>query len=186
MGTGRHLVDDASRTVSEDHLHALRLFIIEEQEHARLIALVCSALEIPMLDDHWTERVFRSARLFRGFRLELLVMLIAEIITARVYELIAAGVGDPTLSRLFSKLHADELRHLEFHAATVPAHLRRLPVPVLAAARTAWLAAAAVATIAVAVEHRSLVRACGTSPLRFVRDTIRIIRSQERRFFRLV
>lgn len=183
IGTGSHLHDAAQGVVSDDLLQALRLFVVEEQEHARIQALVCTALDIDMLDDHWTERVFRSARRLRGYRLEMLLVLIAEFITAQVYETIAEGVGDPALSRLFARMHADELRHLEFHASTFPTHLGTLRKAILAPTRVAWLIVAHVAAVVVAIEHRALLRACGSSVRRFVIDTTKLIRANESRFF---
>jgi hypothetical protein len=184
IGTGLHLLDEACGIVSEDHLQALRLFVIETQEHARLLALVCAALEIEMLDEHWTEQAFRTTRYLRGFRVEMLAIVLAATISAQVYEAIALGVGDPTLMRIFHRLHADELRHLEFHAATFPDHLDRLPRHTSAAIQTAWLACGVAATVAVAVEHRRLFRACGSGPLRFTLHAVRALRAQNTRLFR--
>ncbi len=182
IGTGRHLLDAACGTVGEDHLQALRLFIIESQEHARVLAMVCSALDIGMLDDHWTERVFRSTRHRRGVRTELLAIVIAQIITAEIYATIAQGVGDPTLSRIFNRLHVDELRHLEFHSATLPEHLRWRR-PITRAVRAAWVTAAHTAVIAVAWEHRKLLTACGRSHRAFIADLHQTLVAQEARLF---
>lgn len=178
IGAGRHLLDTAVGVVSEDYLQALRFFIIESQEHARLLALVCAELNIEMLDEHWTERVFRKTRHLRGFRTEMLAVIIGGMISARIYETIAEGVGDPTVSRIFTRLHTDELRHLDFHDATLPPHIARLPKWVQRASKTIWQAAALGASIAVAVEHRRLLRSCNSSQVRFIRTLFKDILAQ--------
>ncbi len=182
IGTGRHLLDSACGVVGEDHLQALRLFIIESQEHARLLALVCSALDIDMIDDHWSEQAFRVTRHRRGARFELLAIVIAQLISAEIYSTIAHGVGDPTLSRIFNRLHVDELRQLEFHSATLPQHLS-WPGPISQLVRRGWVVAATAATIAVAWEHRRLLSACGQTRRGFITDIVATTRAQGVRLF---
>ncbi len=182
-GAGFHLLNSARGVVSDDLVCALRLFVLEEQEHARLHALICTSLDIAMLDEHWSNRVFRSARRIRGFRAEMLLMAIAELITAEVYEVLAAGVGDPTLSRLFARMHADELRHLEFQASVLPPHLDRLPRVVRDITSLLWLTAARLAILAVAIEHRSLFRSCGIGMRSFVRSAMAASHAHRSRLF---
>ena len=175
IGTGRHLLDTAVGVTSEDHLQALRFFIIECQEHARVLALICSELDIPMLEEHWTERLFRKTRYLRGFRTEMLAVVIGGMISAQVYKTIAVGVGDQTLSRIFAKLHEDELRHLDFHAATLPDHLNRFTPSRRRSVKMMWKAIAVVASIAVSWEQRHMLRSCASSQAKFVRALIRDI-----------
>ena len=170
IGAGRHLLDTAVGVTSEDHLQALRFFIIESQEHARILALVCSELEIDMLEEHWTERLFRKTRYLRGFRMEMLAVVIGGIISSRIYETIADGVGDPTLSRIFTRLHDDELRHLDFHGATLPDHLDRWSTSSRRSIKAAWKMAAVAAAVAVAIEQRGLLRSCASNQRTFLRS----------------
>lgn len=176
IGAGRHLLDTAIGVASEDHLQALRFFIIESQEHARLLALVCSELDIAMIEEHWTERWFRTTRHLRGFRTEMLAIVIGALISKRIYETMANGVGDPTLSRIFTRLHADELRHLDFHDATIPEHLDRLPTAIQSAVKTVWQVVAMAAAFAVSCEQRHLLRACNSSQRGFLRSLFADIR----------
>ncbi len=182
-GTGSHLLKMAERVGDEDYVEALRLFIKEEQEHARLLALVCNALDISMLDSHWTDGVFQTARRLFGLRAEVLVLLVAEFVSLRFYEVLAEGVGDPTLANLFARIHADEQRHLEFHAATLPEHLERWPSTIRHVAHAGWFTLVVGSAAIVAVDHRQALRACGTSPMRFFRDVVATLRAQHRRFF---
>ena len=175
IGAGRHLLDHAVGVATEDHLQALRFFIIESQEHARILALVCAELEIDMLDEHWTERLFRKTRYLRGFRTEMLAVVIGGMISSQIYETIAVGVGDPTLSRIFGRLHADELRHLDFHDATLPNHFQKWTPSTRQGVKTIWKIAAMAAAVAVSFEQRSLLRSCASNQRSFLRSLFRDI-----------
>ncbi len=183
MGTGWHLTKMAARTGDLHYLEAIRYFVAEEQEHARLLALVCEALDIDMIQEHWTDAVFQRARRICGLRAEVLILLVAEVVSSRFYEILSTGVGDPTLARLFARIHADELRHLDFHAATLPAHLQQWSPAPRRFARTVWNATAIGAAAVVAWDHRKLLRACNSGPVRFFRDCTKRIRSTDARFF---
>ena len=183
MGTGWHLTKMAARTGDDDYLEAICHFIAEEQEHARLLALVCDALDIEMIQQHWTDAVFQRARRVCGLRAEVLILLVAEVVSSRFYEILATGVGDPTLARLFARIHADELRHLDFHAATLPAHLEQWSPAPRRFARTVWNVTAIGAAAVVAWDHRQVLRACDSGLVRFFRDCLRRIRSTDARFF---
>lgn len=182
-GTGSHLIRAAEKVADDDYVEALRLFVKEEQEHARLLALVCNALDIEMLESHWTDGVFQFVRRAFGLRGEVLTLLVAEFVSQRFYELLAEGVGEPTLAAIFRSIHEDEVRHLDFHAATLPEHLDRWPTPIWSLARAIWLTLIVGSTAVVAVDHRHAIRACGSSPIRFVTDVVRNLREQQSRFF---
>ncbi|NNC81088.1 MAG: ferritin-like domain-containing protein [Acidimicrobiales bacterium] len=184
MGTGAHLLTAAEKVGDPDYVQALQLFVREEQEHARLLALVCQDLEIEMLQKHWTDGVFQVTRTIAGLRAEVLMLLVAEIVAVRYYKVLAEGVGDHVLSRIFARIQEDEVRHLEFHEATLPQHIDRWPKPLWLAARTIWLIALVGTSAVVAWDHRKVLRACDSGPTRFFREMLRLIRVQLPKFFR--
>jgi hypothetical protein len=184
MGTGAHLLAAAERNADTDYVEALRLFVREEQEHARLLALVCKELHIEMLQRHWTDGVFQITRKIAGLRAEVLMLLVAEMVAVRYYKILADGVGDRVLSHIFARIHDDEVRHLDFHAATLPEHLDRWPTPIRHLARGIWLIALFGSSAVVAWDHRAVLRACGSGPIGFFRDMVSVIRAQVPRFFR--
>lgn len=184
MGTGWHLTKMAAQTGDPHYLGAIRHFVAEEQEHARLLALVCEALDIEMIQQHWTDAVFQRLRRVGGLRAEVLILLVAEVVSSRFYEVLAHGVGDPTLARIFRRIHADELRHLDFHAATLPQQLQRWRPGTARVARGVWTCTAIGAAAVVSWDHRHVLRACDSGPLRFFRTCLESIRSTDERFFR--
>ena len=182
-GSGSHLLRMAGRTGSDDYAEAMRLFVIEEQEHARMLGLVCEAIDAPLLDSHWTDRVFQWARRILGLRAEVLMLLVAELVAVRFYATLAAGVGDQVLGRIFARIHDDEVRHVDFHAATLPRFLNAWPVPMWWLARCIWTGAVLGTTVVVAWDHRRILRACDSGPLRFFFGVVRLWWRHENRFF---
>lgn len=183
-GTGEHLIDAAVATgVDDDYLAALKAFVVEEQEHARLLALVLEALGHPLRTGHWTDRVFVVLRRIKSLRSEVLTLLVAELIALRYYSALRDGIDDPGLRDIFARIHADEVRHVEFHAATLPTHLRRFPGPVGLLVRALWNGLVTGASVVVAADHGRALRAVGVGRLAFVRDVWRLRADLDRRLF---
>ena len=62
-GSGEHLFAAAEAAdVDDDYMAALRAFVREEQEHARLLAVVLDAMDHPLRTSHWSDRVFVRIR----------------------------------------------------------------------------------------------------------------------------
>ena len=57
------------------------------------------------------------------------------------------------------RIHADEIQHLEFHAATLPEHLDGWPTSIWHIARIGWLSIVTASAAVVAVDHRRALRA---------------------------
>lgn len=183
-GTGEHLCRAAeAEGAGPDYVHDLRAFVAEEQEHARLLALVLAELNHPLRDGHWTDAVFVHLRRLKSLRTEVLTLLVAEVVAVPYYRALRDGVGDPRLSDLFGRIHADELRHIEFHAATLPHHLRRFSRPVAIAVRLLWNVLTTGASVVVAVDHGRLLRRLGVGRARFAREVWSVRRSLDHRLF---
>lgn len=182
-GSGSHLLRMAARVGSDDYVEAMRLFVLEEQEHARLLGLVCEAVDAPVVESHWTDRVFQWARRILGLRAEVLMLLVAELVAVRFYATLAGGVGDHVLGRIFARIHDDEVRHLDFHAATLPQFLDTWPAPLWWLARGIWSATVLGTAVVVAWDHRRVLRACDSGPLRFFAGVFALWRHHEGRFF---
>lgn len=183
-GEGEHLLGLAARHGDHDYLVAMRLFVGEEQEHARMLATVLHQLDEPLLERHWSDGVFQAIRRVSGLRAEVLTLLVAEMVALRYYSALAEGFADyPELATLFERIHADEVRHLDFHADTLPAHLDRWSAPMWWCGRFIWNVVLYGASAVVAWDHRRILRRCGLSARRFLLDCHRNIRHHEPRFF---
>ncbi|WP_460105821.1 ferritin-like domain-containing protein [Streptomyces sp. YKOK-J1] len=171
-GDGANLVAKAEQAGDPDYARAVRLFVAEEQNHARMLARLLAAGGMPLLSGHWSDTVFVRLRRLMGLRLELLVLMIAEVVALRYYRALRDGAGDPLASEVAGRVLADEERHVPFHCARLHASFMELPRlvrrPVLAGWRLLLLAVCAV----VAADHGRALRRLGVGRLRFVSDVM--------------
>ncbi|MGV9405179.1 ferritin-like domain-containing protein [Streptomyces sp. NPDC003667] len=171
-GDGANLVAKADQAGDPDYAQAVRLFVAEEQNHARMLARLLAAGGMPVLSGHWSDTVFVRLRRLMGLRLELLVLMIAEVVALRYYRALRDGAGDPLASEVAGRVLADEERHVPFHCARLHASLAELPRaarrPVLAGWRLLLLVVCAV----VAVDHRAALRRLGVGRRRFLVDVM--------------
>jgi len=184
-GTGEHLLAAASRASADQaYFEALRRFVAEEQEHARLLELVLKELRVPLRTRHWSDRIFVLIRRLHSLRTEVLVLLVAEVIALSYYSSLRDGVGDPVLQDIFARIHSNEIVHVEFHCQTLPLYLERFPWPIYQAARLLWQLLVMGAGIAVVADHGRLLRRVGVTRRSFLRRVGKDRRQVASRLFR--
>lgn len=172
-GTGEHLFEAARRAGTDaDYRQCLQHFIAEEQEHARLLALVLDALGEPLRHRHWTDGAFVLIRRAHSLRTEILVLMVAEVVALSYYGALAGGVASPDLTEVFGRIHTDEMVHVAFHADTLPNQLRRFPRPVHALSRVLWSTLVVGAALVVAKDHGRLLAYVGVPRRRFLRQVL--------------
>lgn len=94
---------------------ALRLFIGEENEHARLLSRLCVRYGAPLAREHWTHFAFHHVRQLAGIDFELIVLVTAELIGNAYYETLRAHLSDPPLLQAIELILRDEALHVDFH-----------------------------------------------------------------------
>ena len=156
-GDGANLIAKAG---DGDYGTAVQLFVAEEQNHARLLAHLLAAAGADTIGGHWSDAVFVRLRRALGLRLELLVLLVAEVIALRYYRALRDGTADPLTTEVACRILADEQRH-------VPFHLRRLGrLPAL------WWVLLACTAVVVALDHGPALRRLGVPRRAFVREVL--------------
>jgi hypothetical protein len=117
-GDGNFLLAHAAREVSHDAAYheALKLFIAEEQEHARLLGHLVNRFGGQRIRRHWTHSLFRFVRRPLGLNFELQVLVIAELVGTAYYRLLGARSHDPVLQQVCDQILRDETGHVSFHA----------------------------------------------------------------------
>lgn len=170
-GDGANLVGKADRAGDPDYARAVRLFVAEEQNHARLLARLLAAGGIPTLPSHWSDTVFVRSRRLLGLRLELLVLMIAEVVALRYYRALRDGTDDALTSDVAGRILSDERRHVPFHCERLHASLAELPRPVRRPVMTLWRLLLGTALV-VAADHGRALRRLGTGRRRFVADVM--------------
>ena len=84
-----------------DYLAAVKLFVAEEQNHARMLAeLLARRRGAHHQRAHWSDTVFVRLRRALGLRLELMVLLIAEVVALRYYRALRDGTDDPLVTQV--------------------------------------------------------------------------------------
>ena len=170
QGDGAHLIGSAEATGNTVYGETIRLFIGEEQEHARLLARLLRGMDAPLLKRHWSDVCFVLVRRLAGLRLELMVLMVAEMIAKRYYRALYEGTNDPVLGAVFAQILRDELGHVAFHCDYLHSTLTPLPSPVRLLIRWGWRLFFGAVCFVVVYDHRGVLRAVGVSPGAFWRD----------------
>lgn len=161
----------AARSGDPDYAEAMKLFIAEEHEHARLLANAVRAMAAPLAKRHWAEGIFHLVRNVYGYFFEVTVLLMAEIIALQYFHIVRRCVADRTVESLCGQILYDEVFHIRFHCQ----YLHKLIAPKPAVVRAAyWWGLAAMyagASAVVAWDNRVLFAGIGCTKREFVRDT---------------
>ncbi|WP_206792257.1 ferritin-like domain-containing protein [Amycolatopsis sp. MtRt-6] len=166
-GDGANLIAKAAG--DDTYLAAVKLFVAEEQNHARMLAALLAAAGVPTIRQHWSDTVFVTLRRALGLRLELMVLLIAEVVALRYYRALRDGTGDPLVTQVATRILADEQRHVPFHCHRLRG---RFPKAVRGLVFGAWRALLLGVAITVAVDHGPALRELGVRRKEFVADVL--------------
>jgi hypothetical protein len=184
-GEGKVLISGASRQVGDDacYIEALTMFVAEEGEHARLLDRLVRRFGGEIIRRHWTHGLFRLVRHALGFKFEIQLLVIAELVGTAYYRLVRARTSDSVLDETCALLLTDEAKHIEFHADWLGNFMARLlpleyaiwtiqfQVLFTAAAYLAW------------IDHRHALRISGSCRREFFKEArgecIRFLRSLE-------
>ncbi len=126
-GDGAELITKAEAAGDAEYASAVRMFVAEERNHARLLALLLASGHAPTIASHWSDRIFVTLRRALGLRLELLVLMIAEVVALRYYRALRDGGEDALTREVAGRVLADEERHVPFHCHRLRRALRPLP-----------------------------------------------------------
>ncbi|MEV5549437.1 ferritin-like domain-containing protein [Streptomyces sp. NPDC052309] len=171
-GDGANLVGKADQAGDADYARAVRLFVAEEQNHARLLARLLRAGGKAPLSSHWSDTAFVRLRRLLGLRMELLVLMIAEVVALRYYRALRDGTQDPLTSDVAGRILSDEQRHVPFHCERLHASLTRLPRPTRRPLMALWRLLLLGATLVVATDHGRALHHLGLTRRRFVSDVM--------------
>ena len=118
---GRHLFqyakEYANRSGDYEYIEAIRLFIIEEQRHARDLAYFLQINGVPLVKTTFSDLVFRRLRKFFGnLEISIAVLVTAEIIAKVYYAALKEATNSAILQTLCTQILQDEVKHVEFQA----------------------------------------------------------------------
>ncbi|WP_067829480.1 diiron oxygenase [Nocardia inohanensis] len=179
-GDGANLVSKADAAGDPTYAAAARLFIAEEQNHARLLEQLLNSAGAQTISSHWTDAVFVRLRRALGLRLELMTLSVAEVIAVRYYRALRDGTADPLTTQVASLILEDERRHVPFHIQRLRQSFTAASRPTRTLAALTWWLVFAGATIVVTLDHGPALRQLGITRTRFIRDAIALFRGTVR------
>ncbi|MEC3958789.1 ferritin-like domain-containing protein [Nocardia sp. CDC153] len=171
-GDGANLMAKADRAGDPTYAAAVRLFIAEEQNHARLLLNLLHAAGRQPLSRHWTDAVFVHLRRALGLRLELMVLAVAEVIAVPYYRSLRDGTPDDLTTRTAALIVADEQRHIPFHTERLRQAFAPTPTLVRPLVRAAWWTILCGAITVVLLDHGPALRQLGVTRTDFARSAI--------------
>jgi hypothetical protein len=183
QGDGKHLIIGAQKTGDKEYADTIRLFIGEEQGHARLLALLITGMGGSLLKWHWSDACFVLIRRMLGLRVELLVLLSAEMIAKRYYRALYEGTTDPVLRAAFAKILNDEFGHVAFHCDYLRAAFGSLAPLTRFSICWLWYVFFAIVCLVVAHDHRGVLKAIGLPTRDFRHDCALIFEETAARIF---
>ncbi|TWF96790.1 ferritin-like domain-containing protein [Kitasatospora viridis] len=172
-GDGRNLFAKADRAGDPEYSTAVRLFIDEERNHARLLAELLGTAGVPLLSGHWTDGLFVRARRLMGLRTELMVLMVAELVAVEYYRAVRDGVADPLTRDVTGRILRDERRHIPFHIRRLRASIAELSSPARPLSILVWRLLVLAAAVFVAVDHGPALHAVRASRVGFVFAVLR-------------
>ncbi len=118
---GKHLYQDAQkyseRTGDQDYILAIKMFIAEEQRHARDLARFPTLNKISLVKTTFTDVVFRKLRhLFGGLEISIAILITAEIIAKVYYAALREATKSKILIGLCDQILRDEVKHVQFQS----------------------------------------------------------------------
>lgn len=175
-GDGANLIAKAAAAGDLTYASAARLFVAEEQNHARLLARLLNSAGAQTIQSHWTDLAFVRLRRALGLRLELMTLMVAEVIALGYYRALRDGTPDPLTTQVASLILEDERRHVPFHTQRLRQSFTATPRPARLAATLAWWLVFLGATLVVALDHGPALRRLGVSRTRFAIGAVSLFR----------
>lgn len=169
-GDGANLIAKAEGAGDPTYSHVVRLFVKEEQNHARLLERLLSSAGAKTINGHWSDALFVRLRRALGLRLELMVLLIAEVVALRYYRALRDGAGDALTTEVAGRILADEERHVPFHCDRLRDAFAAWRGPVRAAVTAVWWVLLCGAVVTVAWDHGPALRHLGVTRRGFAVD----------------
>lgn len=109
----------AARVNEPVWVEVVKLFIGEEQRHARDLGRFMQQQDIPLAKQHWSDSLFRRLRHLANLEVALGVLLAAEAIATVYYPALGQATQSPVLQRICQQISQDEVQHVQFQSETL-------------------------------------------------------------------
>ena len=112
----RRAEEYAKATGDVEYLEAMKLFIREEQRHARYLARFMELTSVPRSRKIFIDGVFRGLRRLAGLECSISVLITAEIIAKVYYRALHDATQSDLLRAICQQILSDEKMHVQFQA----------------------------------------------------------------------
>ncbi len=153
----------AEQTGDRHWVETVKLFIGEEQRHARDLARFMAPQHIPLAQNQWTDTWFRKLRRLANLEAALMVLFTAELIATLYYPALGNATRSPILSALCTQIVYDETQHVQFQIETLHQIRRTHPRWRLWGTNGLYWVFFRITAIAVWLDHYPVLRAGGYS-----------------------
>jgi hypothetical protein len=116
---GKHLFSFAKTFPYPCYLETMRLFILEEQTHARVLGKFMDKEGIARIRGHWVDDIFRWLRKLINLENTITVLVTAEIIAKIYYKALKESTASVVLRQLCDQILKDEDQHINFQSFTL-------------------------------------------------------------------
>lgn len=116
---GKHFLQYAESMQDKSYTETVKVFIREEQDHARVLGQFMDAQGITRLRKDWLDGVFRGLRKLAGLEGTVTVLLTAEIIAIPYYTALERATKSTVLRQICKQILKDEEMHLRFQSYTL-------------------------------------------------------------------
>jgi hypothetical protein len=123
-----------------------------------------------LLKRHWSDLCFVLLRRLLGLRLELMILLVAEMIAKNYYRILHEENNEPVLHAVFAQILRDEVGHIRFHSYFLHQAFAHWPLVIRFVLHLSWQAIFRVTVAVVWHDHSKLLRMLNTSFGDFWRD----------------
>jgi hypothetical protein len=168
---GTHLMqlsrDYAEQTGDRHWVETIKLFIGEEQRHARDLARFMTPQQIPLAQQQWTDTWFRKLRRLANLEVALMVLFTAELIATLYYPALGQATRSPILSALCRQIVYDETQHVRFQTEALRSIRYNHPRWRLVVTDGLYALFFRVTAIAVWLDHYPVLKAGGYSAFSF-------------------
>lgn len=115
---GNHLKRHA-KAFNHDYFLSIQSFIKEEQRHSAVLLKFMQQENIPTINGHWIDFVFRKIRNLGNIEISILVLSSAEIMATTFYKALQKSTRSQTLRDICSQILIDEESHINYQAFTL-------------------------------------------------------------------
>ena len=169
---GKHLFNHAKKHPDPEDQECIKLFIREEQMHARVLGKFMDKNNIPKIKKHWVDGIFRSLRKIACMENTIIVLLTAEIIAKIYYKALMHATSSALLQSICKQILIDEDAHIDFQCYTLFRVCEKKKYIVRAVGRT-WHLILMLGTIMVVwMTNRTVLKKGGFYFSRFLLETL--------------